>query len=123
MGFQGTRGKQTYLFDYPEEYEKRALAMGFQGTRGKKEAFPMEWEKRAPMGFQGMRGKKALYDEMIEELEKRALMDLQVKRLNSTLLLLLYRSYKIIKRNVHIYMLCLFVFFSRIEDRHSGIYK
>lgn len=78
MGLQGPRGKQTYLFDYPEEYEKRALAMGFQGTRGKKEAFPMEWEKRAPMGFQGMRGKKALYDEMIEELEKRAIMGLQV---------------------------------------------
>lgn len=78
MGFQGTRGKQTYLFDYPEENEKRVLPMGFQGIRGKKEAFPMDWEKRAPMGFQGMRGKKTLYDEIIEELEKRAIMGLQV---------------------------------------------
>nr|KAF7423088.1 hypothetical protein H0235_008371 [Vespula pensylvanica] len=77
MGFQGTRGKQTYLFDYPEENEKRVLPMGFQGIRGKKEAFPMDWEKRAPMGFQGMRGKKTLYDEIIEELEKRAIMGLQ----------------------------------------------
>ncbi|XP_035719118.1 tachykinins-like isoform X1 [Vespa mandarinia] len=76
-GFQGMRSKQTHLFDYPEEYEKRSLEMGFQGIHGKKEAFPMEWEKRAPMGFQGMRGKKALYDEMIEELEKRAIMGLQ----------------------------------------------
>lgn len=78
MGFQGTRGKKTYIFEYPQGYEKRLLAMGFQGMRSKDE-FPLEWEKRAPMGFQGMRGKKALLDE-IEEFEKRAIKGLQVSR-------------------------------------------
>lgn len=77
MGFYGTRGKKTYVFEYPEDYEKRLLAMGFQGIRGKLKEFPVEWEKRAPMGFQGMRGKKALLDE-IEELEKRTVMGFQV---------------------------------------------
>lgn len=72
MGFQGTREKKTYVFEYPQSYEKRVLAMGFQGMRGKKEEFPTEWEKRAPMGFQGMRSKKTLFDEL-EELEKRAM--------------------------------------------------
>ena len=74
MGFYGTRGKKTYVFEYPEDYERRLLAMGIQGLRGK---FPAEWEKRAPMGFQGMRGKKGLFDE-IEELEKRTIMGFQV---------------------------------------------
>lgn len=77
LGFQGTRGTKTYMFEYPQGYEKRLLAMGFQGMRGKKNESPAEWEKRAPMGFQGMRGKKALLDE-IEELEKRAVMGFQV---------------------------------------------
>jgi len=79
MGFQGTRGKKTYSFEYPQGHEKRLLAMGFQGMRGKKNEFPAEWEKRAPMGFQGMRGKKTLLDE-IEEFEKRAIMGFQVSR-------------------------------------------
>lgn len=77
MGFYGTRGKKTYVFEYPQDYEKRLLAMEFQGMRDKMKELPTEWEKRAPMGFQGMRGKKALLDE-IEELEKRALMGFQV---------------------------------------------
>lgn len=77
MGFQGMRGKKTYVFEYPQDYEKRVVAMGFQGMRGKKDEYPTEWEKRAPMGFQGMRGKKTLFDEM-EELEKRAIMGFQV---------------------------------------------
>lgn len=80
MSFQDTGGKETYAFEYPQDYEKRVLAMGFQGMRGKKEEYPTEWEKRAPMGFQGMRGKKTLLDE-IEELEKRAIMGFQVSRL------------------------------------------
>lgn len=66
-----------YIFEYPQGYDKRLLAMGFQGMRGKKDEFPTDWEKRAPMGFQGMRGKKTLLDE-IEELEKRAIMGFQV---------------------------------------------
>lgn len=74
MDFYSTRGKKMYFFEYPEDYEKRLLAMGF---RGKLKEFPVEWEKRAPMGFQGMRGKKALLDE-IEELEKRTVMGFQV---------------------------------------------
>lgn len=74
MGFYGTRGKKTYVFDYPQDYEKRLLAMEFQDMHDK---IKEEWEKRAPKGFQGMRGKKALFDE-IEELEKRALMGFQV---------------------------------------------
>lgn len=77
MGSYGTREKKTYIFEYPQDYKKRLLAMGFQGTRDKMKEFPAEWEKRAPMGFQGMRGKKALLDE-IEELDKRALMGFQV---------------------------------------------
>lgn len=77
MDFYGTKEKKTYVFEYPEDYEKRLLAMGFQGTRGKLKEFPGEWEKRAPMGFQGMRGKKSLLDE-IEELEKRTIMGFQV---------------------------------------------
>lgn len=77
IGFYDTNGKKTYVFEYPQEYEKRVLAMGLQGMREKMKEFPAEWEKRAPMGFQGMRGKKSLLDE-IEELEKRALMGFQV---------------------------------------------
>lgn len=73
MGFYGARDKKTYVFEYPEDYEKRLLA----SVRGKLKEFPMEWEKRAPMGFQGMRGKKSLLDE-IEELEKRTIMGFQV---------------------------------------------
>ncbi|XP_011702407.1 PREDICTED: tachykinins isoform X1 [Wasmannia auropunctata] len=79
MGFYGTRGKKAYVFEYPQDYEKRLLAMGYQGMHDKMKEFPAEWEKRAPMGFQGMRGKKALLDE-IEELEKRALMGFQGMR-------------------------------------------
>jgi len=74
LGFYGTRGKKTYIFEYPQDYEKRLLAMEFQDMHNK---IKEEWEKRASMGFQGMRGKKALYDE-IEELEKRTLMGFQV---------------------------------------------
>lgn len=74
MGYYGTNGKSTYVFEYPQDYEKRLLAMGLHDRM---KEFPVEWEKRAPMGFQGMRGKKALLDE-IEELEKRALMGFQV---------------------------------------------
>lgn len=70
MNFQNIKGEKSYIFEDPQDYEKRFLAMGFQGMRGKKNNFPIEWEKRAAMGFQGMRGKK-LFDE-IEELEKRA---------------------------------------------------
>jgi len=77
MGSYGTRGKKTFLFEYPQNYEKRLLSMGLQGTHDKMKEFSAEWEKRAPMGFQGMRGKKALFDE-IEELDKRALMGFQV---------------------------------------------
>lgn len=77
MGFQSSRGKKSYFFEYPQSYEKRLLAMGFQGMRGKKAEFPTEWEKRALMGFQGMRGKKTLLDN-IDELEKRALAHFQV---------------------------------------------
>lgn len=77
MGFYGTRGKKTYVFEYPQDYEKRLLAMGFPGIHDRMKEFPTEWKKRAPMGFQGMRGKKALLDE-VEELEKRALMGFQV---------------------------------------------
>lgn len=73
MGYYGTRDKKTYVFEYPEDYEKRLFA----SIRGKLKEFPMEWEKRAPMGFQGMRGKKSLLDE-IEELEKRTIMGFQV---------------------------------------------
>ncbi|XP_051159797.1 tachykinins isoform X1 [Leptopilina boulardi] len=75
-GFHGTRGKKSYAYDYPDEFEKRALAMGFQGMRGKREEFNDEWEKRAPMGFQGMRGKKNALDD-IQELQKRAIMGFQ----------------------------------------------
>lgn len=71
MNFQNIKGEKSYIFEDPQDYEKRFLAMGFQGMRGKKNNFPLEWEKRAAMGFQGMRGKKSLFDE-IEELEKRA---------------------------------------------------
>lgn len=77
MDLQDMRGRKMYIFEYPQGYKKRLLAMGFQGMRGKKDEFPTEWEKRAPMGFQGMRGKKALLDE-IEEFEKRAIMGFQV---------------------------------------------
>lgn len=77
MGFYGTRGKKTYVFEYPQDYEKRLLAMRFRDMHDKMKELPAEWEKRAPMGFQGMRGKKVLLDE-IEELEKRALMGFQV---------------------------------------------
>ena len=77
MGFHGVRGKKTYVFEYPEEYEKRALGMGFQGVRGKREELTEDWGKRAPMGFQGMRGKKNSLDE-IQELQKRAIMGFQV---------------------------------------------
>ncbi|GAB1860217.1 Tachykinins [Camponotus japonicus] len=75
MGYYGTRDKKTYVFEYPEDYEKRLFA----SIRGKLKEFPMEWEKRAPMGFQGMRGKKSLLDE-IEELEKRTIMGFQGMR-------------------------------------------
>lgn len=77
MSSYDTNGKKAYVFEYPQDYEKRLLTLGFQGAREKMKDFPAEWEKRAPMGFQGMRGKKALLDE-IEELEKRALMGFQV---------------------------------------------
>jgi len=77
IGFYGTRGKKTYIFEYPQDYEKTLLARGFQGMRDKMTEFPAEWEKRASMGFQGMRGKKTLFNE-IKELEKRALMGFQV---------------------------------------------
>ncbi|XP_070155338.1 tachykinins isoform X1 [Polyergus mexicanus] len=79
MDFYDTREKKTYVFEYPEDYEKRLLAMGFQDTRDKLKELPGEWEKRAPMGFQGMRGKKSLFDE-IEELEKRTIMGFQGMR-------------------------------------------
>ncbi|XP_032685820.1 tachykinins-like isoform X2 [Odontomachus brunneus] len=80
MGFQGMRGKKSmeentggkksYVFENPQEHEKRFLGMGFQGMRGKKENFPVEWEKRIPIGFQGIRDKETLLDE-IEDFEKR----------------------------------------------------
>ncbi|XP_053997598.1 tachykinins [Hylaeus anthracinus] len=70
-GLQDPNSKETYLLDYPEDYEKRILAMGYQDVRDKKDEILGEWEKRAPMGFQGMRGKKTIFD-AIEELEKRA---------------------------------------------------
>ncbi|XP_016836900.1 tachykinins isoform X2 [Nasonia vitripennis] len=92
-GFQGMRGKKSvdptssFLAGYssPEElqqyyeayeHEKRA-PMGFQGMRGKKSSADLEedaYYKRAPMGFQGMRGKKSAIEEVLEELEKRAMM-------------------------------------------------
>ncbi|XP_043250224.1 tachykinins [Colletes gigas] len=71
-GFQGGNNKETYLLDYPEDYEKRLLAIKYQDMRDKKDEILEEWEKRAPMGFQGMRGKKTMLD-AIEELEKRAI--------------------------------------------------
>ncbi|XP_033214153.1 tachykinins isoform X2 [Belonocnema kinseyi] len=79
MGFHGMRGKKSYTFDYPEEYEKRSLAMGFQGVRGKREELTEDWGKRAPMGFQGMRGKKNSLDD-VQELHKRAIMGFQGMR-------------------------------------------
>ena len=76
-GFQGVRGKKRYLFEYPEVYEKRALAMGFQGMKGRKGELNDDWGKRAQMGFQGMRGKKNSLGE-VQELHKRAIIGFQV---------------------------------------------
>lgn len=98
MDFYGTREKKTYVFEYPEDYEKRLLAMGFQGTRDKLKEFPREWEKRAPMGFQGMRGKKSLFDE-IEELEKRTIMGFQV--ICSIVKLYIYYTFHGKSENIH----------------------
>lgn len=77
------REKKAYIFEYPQYYDKRILAMGFQGMRGKKRDLPAQLNKRDPMGFQGMRGKKTFLDDT-QEHAKRAIMGFQVSCLENS---------------------------------------
>lgn len=100
MGFQGMRGKKTYLMDtgpsayaayadmFDDDYlEKRAPSFGFQGMRGKREFeyAPFAYsDKRAPSGFQGMRGKKSDDEShMLDELKKSDEADVKAESLSN----------------------------------------